>query len=290
MPLIKGLIFNSKSIQTPLHRTYWIVPLILIGRDDTEPSLNKADAILSVTQNTLQWIRRHPELHSCHFQALQPSGRPAISYSKCKVLRLALKETSISNCVCKVWAPQKNRSGLCLEQTWRWSLPKAKTSMEGNTLGNTLKLQFGLSIPCIMKVLNKTRKYLFCFSVAFPPTSIYSTCHAKWTSRLVSAQKGAPWELCLGALCQQGMLSTHAPGTGSALHPSLAYRLLDSVLRSSWGGCASSPPLEKGRLPWQRPLRERGVGWKIVCEKPRGKNTDLNSAFATISQHKVTGI
>lgn len=107
LPLIKGLIFNSKSIQTPLDRTYWIVPLTSTGRDDTEPSLNKADAILSVTQNTLQWIWRHPELHSCHFPALQPSGRPAISYSKCKLLRLALKETSISNCVCKVWAPPK---------------------------------------------------------------------------------------------------------------------------------------------------------------------------------------
>lgn len=29
---------------------------------------------------------------------------------------------------------------------------------------------------------------------------------------------------------------------------------------------------------------------KIVCGKPREKNTDLNSAFATIFQHKVTGL
>lgn len=134
----QGLMFNSKSIQTPLDRTYWIVPLILTGRDDTEPALNKADAILSVTQNTLQWIWRHPELHSCHFPAPQPSGRPAISYSKCKLLRLVLKETSISNCACKIWAPQKTHSGLCLEQTWRWSLPEAETSMGGAILGNTL--------------------------------------------------------------------------------------------------------------------------------------------------------
>lgn len=174
--------------------------------------------MLSITQNTLQWIWRHPELHSCHFPALQPSGRPAISYSKCKLLRLVLKETPISNCVCKVWAAHKTCSGLCLEQTWCWSLPEARTSMAGNTLDNTLtlKVQFGPSIPCIMKVLNKTRKYLFYFSVPFPPTSIHSACHAKWPSGLVSTQKGArescAWGLCVGRARWASLSSLQAAG------------------------------------------------------------------------------
>lgn len=154
--------------------------------------------LYSASHKRLQWIWRHPKLHSCHFPALQPSGRPAISYSKCKLLRLVLKETSISNCACKVWAPQKTHSGLWLKQTSPWSLPEAETTTGGNILGNnvlTLKIQLGLSIPCIKKILRLESTFSASL-LPFPPHEHIQPVRLKGPAGWCQ-HRAASGELCL---------------------------------------------------------------------------------------------
>lgn len=139
-------------------------------------------------------------------------------------------------------------------------------SMGSNTLGNalTLRTQFGLGIPCIMKEWRFETRLESIFSASLFPLPPHQYIQP------VTLNDPVDWS-------QHRKVPVRAmPGgsvpAGHAEHPFPAYRLLDSVLRSSWGESAPSPPLEKGRLPWQRPLRERGVGWKnSVWETQAGK-------------------
>lgn len=150
---------------TSLGSASWTVPLIWTGRDDPEPSLNKANAVLSVTPDTLQWIWRHPELHSCHFPARQPSGRPAISHSKRKLLRLAERNFHFQRRAQALRAPAL----LCSLSQQTFLSPKDEREAAHSAYSfRANESRWYSGIPCIMKVLNKAGKYHFCLSVALP--------------------------------------------------------------------------------------------------------------------------
>lgn len=122
----------------------------------------------------------------------------------------------------------------------------------------TLKIQFGLDIPSTMKVLKKARKYLFSASLLpFPP-------HQYIQPVMLTAQRAglSPKRHPLRAVPEGSVLAGHAehPGTGSTLHPSLAYRLLDSGTKELLRGMCFQPSSGEGQVAMTKAFERKRCG------------------------------